>query len=147
MSLDAKKLSTGTKNFFLFCVFPLAIFLQPCDKGTSTTEVHMTKRLEFTPTTKAAIRSKGDCCWACGVPGWFGIEVDHIIPRCDAASHNGESNGQMLCSTCNNVKGEVTFAVKPRVPYWNPDQVAMMQQVSANRRKFATLIRRARARG
>ena len=113
----------------------------------------MTKRLEFTPTTKAAIRSKGDCCWACGVPGWFGIEVDHIIPRKRADGtpnpdcHNGESNGQMLCSACNNVKSTVTFAVKPRKPYWNPDQVAMMQQVSANRRKFATLIRRARARG
>jgi hypothetical protein len=127
-------------------VFPLALFLVPCDKGSSTTEVHMTKRFEFTPSTKAAIRAKGDCCWACGVPGWFGIEVDHIIPRCDAATHNGESNGQMLCSTCNNVKGNVTFAVAPRKPYWNPDQVAMMQQVTANRRKFATLIKRARAR-
>jgi len=74
----------------------------------------MTKRFEFTPATKAAIRAKGDCCWACGVPGWIGIEVDHIIPRCDAATHNGESNGQMLCSTCNNVKGNVTFAVAPR---------------------------------
>jgi 5-methylcytosine-specific restriction endonuclease McrA len=106
----------------------------------------MTKRLEFTPTTKSAIRAKGDCCWACGVPGWFGIEVDHVIPRCDAASHNGESNGQMLCSNCNNVKGEVTFAVAPRKPYWNADQVTMMKQICANRRKFATLIRRARAR-
>lgn len=107
----------------------------------------MTKRLEFSPATKKAILAKGACCWACGVPAWFGIEFDHIIPRNKPDSHNGESNGQMLCSACNNVKGEVTFAVKPRKPYWNPDQVAMMQQVTANRRKFATLIKRARARG
>lgn len=106
----------------------------------------MTKRLEFSPATKSAIRAKGDCCWACGLPGWVGIEVDHIIPRCDAASHNGESNGQMLCAACNNVKGNVTFAVKPRKPYWNSDQVAMMQQINANRNKFRQLIRRARAR-
>lgn len=106
----------------------------------------MTKRLEFSPATKSAIRAKGDCCWACGLPGWVGIEVDHIIPRCEPASHNGESNGQMLCAACNNVKGNVTFAVKPRKPYWNTDQVAMMQQITANRNKFRQLIRRARAR-
>jgi 5-methylcytosine-specific restriction endonuclease McrA len=112
----------------------------------------MTKRFEFTPATKAAIRAKGDCCWACGVPGWIGIEVDHIIPRKNADGtpnincNNSESNGQMLCSNCNNVKSTVTFAVAPRKPYWNGDQVAMMQQVTANRHKFATLIRRARAR-
>jgi 5-methylcytosine-specific restriction endonuclease McrA len=106
----------------------------------------MTKRNEFTNATKQAIRAKGDCCWACGVPGWFGIEVDHIIPRNDPASHNGETNGQMLCSACNNVKAEVTFAVAPRKPLWIEDQTKMMKQVCANRRKFAVLIRRARER-
>jgi 5-methylcytosine-specific restriction endonuclease McrA len=106
----------------------------------------MTKRNEFTPSTKQAIRAKGDCCWACGLPGWVGIEVDHIIPRNDVNSHNGESNGQMLCSACNNVKGEVTFAVSPRKPLWIADQVTMMKQVTGNRNKFRALIRRARER-
>lgn len=106
----------------------------------------MTKRNEFTSSTKQAIRAKGDCCWACGLPGWTGIEVDHIIPRNHADSHNGETNGQMLCSACNNVKGKVTFAVAPRKPLWIEDQTKMMKQVCANRRKFAVLIRRARER-
>jgi hypothetical protein len=112
----------------------------------------MTAKHSFTPATKAAIRAKGNCCWACGVPGWIGIEVDHIIPRKRADGtpnpdcHNGESNGQMLCSACNNVKGTVTFAVAPRKPYWHSDQVTMMKHINANRMKFATLIRKAKAR-
>ena len=112
----------------------------------------MTQRFEFTPTTKAKLMSKGACCWACGVPACFGVEFDHVIPRklgngeWNPNCHNGESNGQILCAACNKIKGNVTFAVKPRKPYWNPDMVKMSQQINANRRKFTTLIKKARAR-
>ncbi len=105
----------------------------------------MTKRNEFTPKTKKAIRAKGDCCWACGLPGWVGIEVDHIIPRNHADSHNGVDNGQMLCSACNNVKGEVTLAAKVRPEaVWIKDQKKMMQTIAANRRAWAVAVRKAR---
>ena len=107
----------------------------------------MTKRNEFTPKTKKAIRAKGDCCWACGLPGWAGIEVDHIIPRNHRDSHNGADNGQMLCSHCNNVKADTVMVANPRRPLWIEDQRKMAQQISANRRKWAVLVRRARARG
>jgi len=106
----------------------------------------MTKRNEFTRKTKAAIRAKGDCCWACGLPGWVGIEVDHIIPRNHKDSHNGVDNGQMLCSACNNVKGEVIIAIAPRKPLWIEDQRKMSQQVHKNRNKFRRLVIRARER-
>ncbi len=106
----------------------------------------MTKRNEFTRKTKASIRAKGDCCWACGLPGWVGIEVDHIIPRNHKDSHNGEDNGQMLCSACNNTKGDVTLAVAPRKPLWIEDQRKMSQQVHANRNKFRRLVQKARER-
>jgi 5-methylcytosine-specific restriction endonuclease McrA len=134
-------------------VFPLALFSTPCDKWSSKQgNKLMTVKHSFSPATKAAIRAKGNCCWACGVPGWIGIEVDHIIPRKNADGtpnincNNGESNGQMLCSACNNVKSTVTFALAPRKPYWHADQVTMMKHINANRMKFATLIRKARAR-
>jgi len=107
----------------------------------------MTKRNESPPATKAAIRAQGDCCWACGLPGWVGIEVDHIIPRDHKDSHNGASNGQMLCAHCNNVKGAVTLKTAPRKPLWIADQDAMMKQIWANRRKWKRLVERARARG
>jgi 5-methylcytosine-specific restriction endonuclease McrA len=106
----------------------------------------MTKRNEFTRKTKAAIRAKGDCCWACGLPGWVGIEVDHIIPRNHKDSHNGEDNGQMLCSACNNVKADTVIAVAPRKPLWIEDQRKMSQQVHANRNKFRRMVLRARER-
>ena len=107
----------------------------------------MTKRNEFTPKTKKAIRAKGDCCWACGLPGWVGIEVDHIIPRNHKDSHNGEDNGQMLCSACNNIKADTVIVAKPRKPLWIEDQRKMAQQIHANRRKWTVLVRRVRARG
>ena len=107
----------------------------------------MTKRNEFTRKTKAAIRAKGDCCWACGLPGWVGIEVDHIIPRNHKGSHNGVDNGQMLCSHCNNIKGEVAIAVAPRPEaVWIKDQRKMAQQITLNRREWAKLVREARER-
>ena len=107
----------------------------------------MTKRNEFTRKTKAAIRAKGDCCWACGLPGWVGIEVDHIRPRNHKDSHNGEDNGQMLCSHCNNIKGEVFIECKVRPePVWIKDQKKMMRTIVANRRAWAAEVRKERER-
>ena len=106
----------------------------------------------FSPATKSKALAKGACCWACGLPAWAGYHLDHIIPRKNSDGtpnincNNSESNCQILCSACNIEKGTVTFALAPRKPYWNSNQVTMMKHINANRMKFATLIRKAKAR-
>lgn len=103
------------------------------------------KVMEFSEATRKAVRAKGDCCWACGVPGWVGIEVDHIIPRNHPECTTEESNAQMLCSPCNNIKGAVTIRVKVRPQaVWMTNQTKMMQIVTKNRCEFRKSVQAAR---
>lgn len=105
----------------------------------------MAKPFDFSDATAKIIRAKGDCCWACGVPGWFGIEIDHIIPRNHPDCHTGENNGQMLCSTCNNIKADVTIAAKVRPNgVWANSEKKMVQIITKNRMEWRKAVNVAR---
>ena len=106
----------------------------------------MAKPMSFSDTTRKAIIAKGNHCWACGLPGWAGIEVDHIIPRNHPDCTTNESNGQMLCSNCNIIKSDTIYAITcPVKSVWFANETKMRQIITKNRcefRKIITSIRR-----